>query len=234
MKKLARAFLTWRSSVSDASSPRIEVQYNPTELSFEKGVELAEISIPQLNAPLQQFIHGQAERLSVELFFDTTDESADGKAVPVTKKTDEIYALTQTLPETHAPPIVTFHYGKKGFPGSALPEQFGSQRRNSFTGILESVNQQFTLFSSDGVPLRARLTISLREYTPLHDHFSSSNPSSPDRTHAHVLRQGETLSSVAWRFYRRADEWRAIAVANGIEDPRRIDPGLPLSAPRIS
>ena len=51
----------------------IEVQYNPTELSWDKGAQIAEISIPGLDAPLQQFVRGQAEKLTLELFFDTTD-----------------------------------------------------------------------------------------------------------------------------------------------------------------
>ena len=51
----------------------IEVQYNPTELSWDKGAQLAEITIPGLDAPLQQFVRGQAEKLTLELFFDTTD-----------------------------------------------------------------------------------------------------------------------------------------------------------------
>jgi hypothetical protein len=231
MQQLTRAYLTWQHKRQTVQVP---VQFNPTELQFEKSVQFAEIEIPELNAPLQQFVHGKAERLTVELFFDTTDESADGDARPVTEMTDKVYALTRTVPEDHAPPIVTFYWGKNGFPGHALPDAFGSQRRTSFRGVVESVNQQFTLFSTDGVPLRARLTVTMREYIALHDHFPEANPSSPDRTHSHVLQQRETLSEVAWQAYRRPGDWRAIAIDNGIEDPRRLDPGLRLSAPRLN
>ena len=52
---------------------QIEVQYNPTELSWDKSAQFAEIAIPGLDAPLQQFVRGQAEKLTLELFFDTTD-----------------------------------------------------------------------------------------------------------------------------------------------------------------
>ncbi len=60
-----------------------------------------------------------------------------------------------------------------------------------------------------------------------------TNPSSPDRSHLHVLRQGETLGSIAWRYHLRTDSWRDIAVANGIEDPRRMAPGRLLEVPAI-
>ena len=43
----------------------------------------------------------------------------------------------------------------------------GNQRRNGFRCVLESVRQKFTLFSPDGVPLRATLTVTLREYKTL-------------------------------------------------------------------
>jgi hypothetical protein len=231
MQNLAHAYLSWKHGKEEV---KVKVQFNPTELSFEKSVHFAEIEIPQLNAPLQQFVRGNAERLTVELFFDTTDESeAAGKAKPVTRLTDKVYALTRTVPEDHAPPIVTFYWGKTGFPGHALPDAFGSQRRTSFRGVVESVNQRFTFFSADGVPLRARLTVTMREYIALHDHFPEANPKSPDRTHAHVLEDKETLSSVAVLHYRRPDDWRAIAIENGIEDPRRLDPGTHLSVPRL-
>ena len=43
----------------------------------------------------------------------------------------------------------------------------GNQRRNAFRCIVESVKQKFTLFSPEGVPLRATLTVTLREYRQL-------------------------------------------------------------------
>ncbi len=51
-----------------------DVQYNPTELAFDKQAQLAEIAIPGLDAPLQQFVRGNAEKLTLELFCDTTDQ----------------------------------------------------------------------------------------------------------------------------------------------------------------
>src|SRR5215471_4520832 len=50
---------------------RMEVQYNPTQYSISKGAQIAEIAIPGLDAPIQQFIRGQTEKLTAELLFDT-------------------------------------------------------------------------------------------------------------------------------------------------------------------
>src|SRR5574339_4890 len=53
----------------------IDFQYNPSELSFQKGVQIAEIAIPGLDTPLLQFVRGQNETVALDLFFDTTDDT---------------------------------------------------------------------------------------------------------------------------------------------------------------
>ena len=208
-----------------------DVQYNPTELSFDKQVQLAEIPIPGLDAPLQQFVRGNAEKLSIELFFDTTDLGMGIDATSVTTQTDKIFQLIRIDPESHAPPVVTLVWG--GIPGDNLSSSMAGQIRHDFTGVVESVRQKFTLFSPLGVPLRATLSVVVREYRLLEDQLQQLNLSSPDRTHSHVLRAGETLSSVAAAQWKRADEWRHLADENEIEDPRRLTPGKFLTIPVI-
>lgn len=208
-----------------------DIQYNPTELQFEKQVQLAEIGIPGLDAPLQQFIRGNAEKLTLECFCDTTDAGMGLGAHSVTAETDKFYQLVKIIPGLHAPPVVTFFWHHE-FPGNAIDTPWGGdQRRTSFTAVAESVRSKFTLFSPEGVPLRATVTLVLREWQPLEEQLHKLNLQSPDRTHRHVLQQGETLSTLAGRYYGRPGDWRLILDANGIEDPRRLAPGLPLRVP---
>ena len=268
MEQLAMAafVVEWASRPTET----IPVQFNPTELSFDRGVQLAEIAIPGLDAPLQQFVRGQAEKLTLDLFFDTTDQGMGAGATSVTTYTDQIYQLAKIEPTRHAPPICTFVWNEQ-FPGAMIGAAasgpaaaglsialggaigalggaigasvsalgalvgavLGNQRRNGFRCIVESVKQRFTLFSPEGVPLRATVTVSLREYKTLEDQLKRLNLSSPDRTHSHVLGRGETLSAVAHRHYTRCGAWRAIADKNGIEDPRRIEAGQFLVVPPL-
>lgn len=230
MTPLAKATLT--AEYSTGSLEVFDVQYNPTEFSLDKGVQVAEIAIPGIDSPLLQFVRGQAEKLSVELFFDTTDQGTGAGARSVTTLTDPIYSLAKIEPAGHAPPIVTFAWNA-AFPGANLPPAAGNQRRNAFRGIVDSCRQKFSFFSPEGVPLRATLTLSLREYKTLDEQLSQLNLSSPDRTHAHLTREGETLSRISALYYTRPTEWRAIAAENGIDDPRRIPPGLLVTVPSI-
>lgn len=269
MEQVAKAIL--RVEWDAPRNPEmIEVQYNPTELSWDKSAQIAEISIPGLDAPLQQFVRGQAEKLTLELFFDTTDQGMGKGAVSVTTLTDRIYQLIKIEPTRHAPPVCSFIWND-AFPGSSLEGSVGSaaslaiggsfglaagivssaagaalsavagianaasgnQRRNGFRCIVESVKQKFTLFSSEGIPLRATLTVALREYKTLDDQLAHLNLTSPDRTHSHVTQVSDTLSRIAAHYYRNAGDWRLIADANGIEDPRRLLAGAFLQIPPI-
>ncbi|NVD97968.1 peptidoglycan-binding protein [Massilia sp. BJB1822] len=230
MAEPARATLVihWTGRSDEA----IALAYNPAELSFDKGVQLAEITIPGLDSPLQQFVRGQAEKLSLELFFDSTDDGMASGARSVTEDTDKIYALTRIEPSSHAPPQVSFIWGK-AVPGRYLPAASGNHRRESFRGVVESVKQRFTLFSPEGVPLRATVTLSIREFVPLHEQLARANKQSPDKTHAHVLRERETLAHVAASYYLRAQRWRPIASENAIDDARRLAPGRLLRVPAL-
>ena len=210
--------------------PPIEVQYNPNSLTFEKAPKIADIPIPGLDAPLRQFVRNQAETVSVELFFDTTETGTGANATSVTTLTDKFYGLVKIDPLTHAPPICTFIWGKQ-FPGDRLPEMYKNQRRTEFKCLVTKVKQDFTLFSPEGTPLRAVLTLTLEEYRPLTEQLQQLDLQSADHTRSHVVAEGNTLASIAWQYLEHPTQWRHIASANAIDDPRRISVGMALIIP---
>src|SRR5262249_16548463 len=146
---------------------------------------------------------------------------------------DMVFALARIDPITHAPPVVTLTWSYH-FPGDSLPGNLGPQRRNSFVGVIESIRQKFTLFSAEGIPLRATVNLTLREYRALEDQISQLNLQSPDRTHSHTLKGGETLAAVAAEEWNRPGDWRRIADENRLEDPRRLRVGTFLTIPVIT
>jgi hypothetical protein len=209
---------------------RLKVQYNPTELSFSKGAQIAEIDIPGLDAPLLQYVRGQSETLTLDLFFDSTEDGMGARVTSVTKMADKFYQLVKILPDRHAPPICTFIWNSK-FPGTDVAPEYGSHRRRSFCCIVDSVKHKYTLFNPAGIPLRATVTVSLREYRTLSKQLAELNLNSPDRTQFHVLEEGENLPLIAHRQYYSAGDWRLIAEANQLDDPRRLSAGTFLRVP---
>jgi nucleoid-associated protein YgaU len=89
------------------------------------------------------------------------------------------------------------------------------------------------LFSPEGIPLRAKLSLALKEYRPVEIQLKDSPKTSPDLEKTWVVRRGDRLSSIAAAVYRDAGAWRAIARANEIQDPRFLPPGKVLTLPRI-
>jgi hypothetical protein len=199
--------------------PFIPVQFNPTEYGIDKGAQIAEIAIPGIDSPILQFIRGQNEKLNLELFFDTTEQGTGDVAVDVRLLTRPIYQLVKIQPKTHAPPRIRLIWG------------LGL----SFKAIVEQVQQKLTLFNPLGIPLRATVTVALREYKTLEEQIAELNLQSPDHTRSREVKRGYTLSRIAAEEYGDAREWRRIADQNEstIENPRRLVPGTVLVVPPI-
>src|ERR1051326_8590658 len=115
--KKAIVYVEWQDP--NAEPKQIEVQYNPTEYSIDTQVTIGEVAIPGIEMPLQQFVRGNAEKLTLDLFFDTTEHGTGKGAVSVTTETDKIYQLIKIEPKRHAPPILTFVWSDS-FPGSSV------------------------------------------------------------------------------------------------------------------
>ncbi|HEX5336480.1 MAG TPA: LysM peptidoglycan-binding domain-containing protein [Propionicimonas sp.] len=225
MTTLAKAKFV-RLPTPDASSgtTSLSVQFNPAELNFTKTAQVAEIAIPGLDTPLLQYVRGQAETLSLELFFDSTEDGTGASAKPVTEKTDKFYSLIKAEQATHAPPVLLFLWGGTAFPGK--------RRDHGFRCVVTSVRQQFTLFAPDGKPLRAKLTVELKEYKPLTLHLAELGFMSADHTKACVVRENDSITAISYREYTDDRRWRGIAEANGITDPLALRAGQILRIPR--
>jgi nucleoid-associated protein YgaU len=212
---------------------RLPVQFNPTELSMTKGAQIAEIAIPGLDSPVLQFVRGQNEQVTLELFFDSTESGTGAGAVPVTDLTNRFYSLVKMTGREHAPPRCRFVWGAE-FPGLVTNERENvSAKRNAFDCIVESIQQKFTLFSPDGVPLRATLSVGLREYKTLRTQLEQLNLQSTDHTRVHTVQRGETLPAIAFRSYGDPARWRLIAEANRLLRPRDIAAGQVLELPPL-
>jgi len=190
----------------------IPLRFNPTEYKLSKSNTFAEITIPGLETPPIQYIRGGSETLSVQALVDTSDTLDDVRKSYV----DAIRRLMRPQESLHAPPIVRFVWDKA-----------------VFRGVLEKLDVNYVLFGKDGVPLRAQLDITLKEYRPAKEQVNDPPRSSPSVEKSYVVRRGDTWDRIAAAVYRRPDAWRELARANGISDPRDLRPGLVLTVPRL-
>ena len=113
------AFTFYNDNGQPDKSTRFEADYNPTEYTLSKNAQFAEHPIPGLDSPILQFVRGQAETVSLDLFFDTSDDGMGANATAVTTKTDKFYRLVKMSGSSHAPPVCLFTWGRS-FAGSSL------------------------------------------------------------------------------------------------------------------
>jgi nucleoid-associated protein YgaU len=205
----------------------IQALFNPEKYTINKSVQIAEIGIPGLDSPVQQFVRGQTEKITFELFFDTTEHGMVDAVKDVREETGKVYQLLKVQTETHAPPRCLLRWGEAGklfsFGTSVTP-----------WCLLESVSEEFTLFSPTGIPLRARLNVTVREAWTIEEQLWETPRHSGDRTKFRTLARGQTLSHVAWQEYGDAGQWRLIADVNNLDNPRLIAPGTRLEIPRLT
>ncbi|HEY0638292.1 MAG TPA: LysM peptidoglycan-binding domain-containing protein [Pseudonocardiaceae bacterium] len=91
---------------------------------------------------------------------------------------------------------------------------------------LTNADINYVRFTEGGDPIRAKVTITMREQPSLLA-ILSTNPTSgglPGRGR-HTVSAGENLQSIATATYGSPNRWRAVAEANGIDDPARVRPG---------
>jgi hypothetical protein len=188
------------------------VLFNPKEYSVQKSVQWEPHKAPGLDTPEQEFTSGNPSVLSVELFFDTYEEKKDVRK----EHTEKIMQLALVDADKHRPPLVMFSWG--GF---------------KFKGVVESLTLRYTMFLPDGKPCRATANLSIKEAQTAKEQLQNKPRNSPDHTKRRTLKMGETLALIAHEEYDDPAEWRRIADANGIMDPKDVKPGTVLTLPPI-
>ena len=89
------------------------------------------------------------------------------------------------------------------------------------------------MFLPSGMPVRARVELTLKSVTDLSTAKRKRPFESPDRTKYRTVHQGEHLWSFAFQEYGDAELWRVIARENGIMDPLELEPGQVIKLPAL-
>jgi len=204
----------------------IKALYNPERYSVSKGVQFAEIGIPGLDSPVLQFVRGQNEKVTLKLFFDTTEQGTVEDVKDVRDLTVEVYKLMKVSAVTHAPPRFRLEWGDS-------KSLFWQGVGVSPLCVMESMTEEFTLFSPSGTPLRAELNVTIREAPSVKLQFQQTRRESSDRTKFLMVQSGQRLSDIAWLEYGDPTNWRPIAEASGIANPRILEVGSTVKVPSL-
>jgi hypothetical protein len=204
----------------------LKVQFNPETLkvSFANQIATPSGAGDQSGPPARQFVGAGTTKLSLQLWFDVSaplsesDEvDAEGKPIDdVRKLTQKVafYITPQEEGDKFVPPAARFLWGSF-----------------QFDGLMESLEESLEFFSNEGKPLRASMTLNLSQQKITKFIFRSvagspkAGPTPP--AGARPLTQapaGATLQGLA-DGQGKGHNWQRIAEANGIENPRLLQPG---------
>lgn len=228
--------LTKMTITNKDTEKEITVLYNPQSYTRTRSVNYSTVAMLGTNAPVVQFNNGSGETVSFELFFDslsagfevggefnTQKQFQDNKLrtigkkkdVDIRKYTSKIYNLMLVEPTVHRPPRLMLSWASL-----------------HFEGYLSQCEQNFTKFDTEGYPVRAILRCTFIQAWNPEDNALSPNES-PDTAKYRTVCQGDSLWAMSAREYGSPEQWRSIAEANGIVNPRRLRSGEMLVVPAL-
>lgn len=197
----------------------ITVKFNPKSLSVSRTVSWQSQNAAKRDTPELQYTSADPATLSVDLFFDTYDTpAAIDQKESVLKQTGDLLALAAVAGDKHRPPVCRLKWGRQGV---------------FFQGVLTQIDQTYTMFTEFGVPVRATLKCSFKQWRANDTDLKDQNLMSADVAKVWMVKRGQTLASIAAQEYADARRWRDIAVANNIDNPLTLAPGSSILLPPV-
>jgi len=197
---------------------KIICMFNPFEYTVTKSNTYAEKEGSNQDVPTFEFKKGGAQTLKLKLVFDTYLLGTD-----VSLLTNQLWKLMESKTRTEGdrtekvpPPDVAFEWGVF-----------------KFVSVVTNMTQKFTLFSKEGLPVRAEADLTFTQHKDVND-YPAQNPTSGGGPIERIWRVliGDRLDTIAAKVYGDATKWRLIAARNGIENPKALRPGTELSIPK--
>jgi hypothetical protein len=195
----------------DAESA-IDVCFNPKEYSLDKQVGW-DSEKAFSDAPNPEFKQPNPMSLSVTLQFDTYEERVSVRDkwvrqienLTMMKKQLSAQATAKDKKENR-PPTILFVWG-----------------RFVFKGVIESLSQKYTMFLSDGTPVRAECALKIRNVLEHHiDHGKDQSFSKTTQSKTVPVGPNDRLDLIAAKHLGDAGRWSEIAAYNDIVDPGNI------------
>jgi hypothetical protein len=199
-----------------AERGKVPFQFNPKEVTITKTAKWERKTAKGAKtAGPPEFSGSEPCKLNVEMFFDATS-NPNGSVVAAVEQLLSCLVPTEESAgqKKPSPPLVVLHWG-------AI---------SSFPAFVTSVTAKYTLFSSNGTPIRASCAVQMEEM-PGAPWRQNPTSGSHDVRRVHRTVAGDSLPSVAYAEYGDPTRWRALARYNDIDDPMRIPTGSTLLLP---
>jgi nucleoid-associated protein YgaU len=207
---------------------RFVLPINPTEYSqkFSPKYENEQGIGSQGNNP--RFKKTIPEQLDLEFVLDGTGvvpikEQAGSFHRNVKEQVEKFLKVTYYMnTKTHRPNFLRLIWGE---------QKFGY--KYGFDCLLQDAQINYTLFSPEGMPLRAKVKASFVSYIEPDLRIREEGKQSPDITHLRRIKEGDRLDLMASEIYGDSAYYLQVAKANGLSNLRRLRPNTELRFPPL-
>jgi hypothetical protein len=197
----------------DLGGDVVECAFNPQDYTVSKANVWTYKPSQSDDLPKPEFGGGMPMTYKLSLLLDA---SLDGPDKSIKDAANRLMAAMHG--NAKAPDPIEFSWGSVKLP----------------KGVPVSLSIRYVLFRPNGEPVRAFVDLELAQAEKSTD-GKAQNPTTRAIAglRARTIRDGDSLPSLAYDAYGDATEWRAIAEANGIDDPMRLRRGKELTIPRL-
>jgi Contractile injection system tube protein/LysM domain len=192
----------------------IQCAFNPSSYTVSKTNVWTYKPTQGKDYPDPEFGGGLPMTYRLSLLLDASLQGSDASVK------DDANKLMQAMHgEGSAPRFITFSWGSVKLPKAAPL----------------SISIQYSLFHPNGEPIRAFVDLELAQAEATSPPGQAQNPTTRGFAglRSRVVRDGDSLPSIANEAYGDPTRWRVIAEANGIDDPLRLRRGRALTIPRL-
>lgn len=191
--------------------------FNPNKYNLKYEIEYDKKGASGTSPPAPKFSNMKQQELSLEFFLDGTGVEND-EGVFVDQKVEDFLKLTYSYD--------------------------GSKHKNNylrivwsylvFDCVLKDADVSFTLFRSDGRPLRAKITAKFLGFVNDEKRVLADKAQSPDITHYRVVKDKEKLPLLAYRIYEDNQYYLDVAKENKLIHFRKLRTGTQIYFPPLT
>jgi hypothetical protein len=206
---------TEQGKVKEVDNPKtVTVQFNPETLKVSFSNQKS--GGDQAGGSAIQFVGQGTTSLSLELWFDVTVLPAERQEI------NDVRLLTHDVAHFIMPKEENRRRSQDNKVQFIPPGVRFSWGSFLFEGVMDSMDENLEFFSEDGRPLRASVSIKLSRQEILFRRPQEGQGGSQGQQQP--ARAGDSVQKLA-SDAGRPDDWKSIAEANGIENPRQLAPG---------
>jgi nucleoid-associated protein YgaU len=191
--------------------------FNPETIAISETIEWEERAASGSEGADQTFVRTPGRTFTIEIVLDGTGVNTNGVKIPVTAQVLLFRLATTKVSGTEHTP-------------NKLLLQYGLLILNC---KLQSSTVTYTMFDMFGLPIRAKISASFKEFVASGLMAKLAMLSSPDLTHSVTVNEWDILPLLTHNIYKKQEYYLQVAKVNKLKNFRKLKAGSTLIFPPL-